>query len=90
MLLADFSTVPGFEAMGDVTHYGSKVFEKAGNPGVRLTVIMANRLPLEQQTGADLIYFNEVDKGGHFAAWEQPELFSAELRAAFKPLRQPN
>jgi pimeloyl-ACP methyl ester carboxylesterase len=35
----------------------------------------------------DLIYFNEVDKGGHFAAWEQPELFSAELRAAFKTLR---
>ena len=35
----------------------------------------------------NLIYFNEVDKGGHFAAWEQPALFSAELRAAFKPLR---
>jgi pimeloyl-ACP methyl ester carboxylesterase len=35
----------------------------------------------------NLIYFNEVDKGGHFAAWEQPELFSAELRAAFKSLR---
>jgi len=35
----------------------------------------------------DLIYFHEVDKGGHFAAWEQPELFSAELRAAFKSLR---
>jgi len=34
-----------------------------------------------------LAYFNEVDKGGHFAAWEQPELFSAELRAAFRPLR---
>jgi pimeloyl-ACP methyl ester carboxylesterase len=34
-----------------------------------------------------LIYFNEVDKGGHYAAWEQPELFSSELRAAFKPLR---
>jgi pimeloyl-ACP methyl ester carboxylesterase len=34
-----------------------------------------------------LIYFHEVDKGGHFAAWEQPELFSAELRAAFKSLR---
>jgi len=33
------------------------------------------------------IYFNEVDKGGHFAAWEEPELFSAELRAAFQPLR---
>ena len=36
----------------------------------------------------NLIYFNEVDKGGHFAAWEQPELFSAELRAAFRPLRK--
>ena len=35
----------------------------------------------------NLIYFNEVDKGGHFAAWEQPELFAAELRAAFRPLR---
>jgi pimeloyl-ACP methyl ester carboxylesterase len=35
-----------------------------------------------------LIYFHQADKGGHFAAWEQPELFSAELRAAFRPLRQ--
>jgi pimeloyl-ACP methyl ester carboxylesterase len=37
----------------------------------------------------NLIYFNEVDRGGHFAAWEQPELFSQELRAAFRPLRTP-
>jgi pimeloyl-ACP methyl ester carboxylesterase len=36
----------------------------------------------------NLIYFHEVDKGGHFAAWEQPELFSAELRAAFRSLRE--
>ncbi len=35
----------------------------------------------------NLIYFHEVDKGGHFAAWEQPELFAQELRAAFAPLR---
>jgi len=34
-----------------------------------------------------LIYFNEVDKGGHFAAWEQPELFASELRAAFRSVR---
>ena len=34
-----------------------------------------------------LIYFNKVDKGGHFAAWEQPELFAAEIRAAFRSLR---
>ena len=38
----------------------------------------------------NLTYFHEVDKGGHFAAWEQPELFSAELRAAFRPLRKSN
>jgi pimeloyl-ACP methyl ester carboxylesterase len=35
----------------------------------------------------NLTYFHKVDKGGHFAAWEQPELYSAELRAAFRPLR---
>jgi pimeloyl-ACP methyl ester carboxylesterase len=34
-----------------------------------------------------LAYFNEVDRGGHFAAWEQPALFASELRAAFEPLR---
>ncbi len=34
-----------------------------------------------------LIYFNEVDKGGHFAAREQPELFTEEIRAAFRSLR---
>jgi pimeloyl-ACP methyl ester carboxylesterase len=35
----------------------------------------------------NLIYFNEADEGGHFAAWEQPDLFAAELRAAFRSLR---
>jgi pimeloyl-ACP methyl ester carboxylesterase len=35
----------------------------------------------------NVLYFNEVDKGGHFAAWEEPELFSTEIRAAFRPLR---
>jgi pimeloyl-ACP methyl ester carboxylesterase len=35
----------------------------------------------------NLIYFNEVDRGGHFAAWEQPQLFSEEVRAAFRSLR---
>ncbi|WP_112664453.1 epoxide hydrolase family protein [Microvirga flavescens] len=34
-----------------------------------------------------LIHYNRLDKGGHFAAWEQPEIFAGELRAAFKPLR---
>ena len=35
----------------------------------------------------NVTYFHEVDKGGHFAAWEEPELFSTEVRAAFRPLR---
>jgi hypothetical protein len=41
-----------------------------------------------ERTDRNLIYFHEVDKGDHFAAWEQPELFSAEARAAFRTLRQ--
>jgi pimeloyl-ACP methyl ester carboxylesterase len=34
-----------------------------------------------------LVYYNKVDKGGHYAAWEQPQLFSEEVRAGFRPLR---
>jgi pimeloyl-ACP methyl ester carboxylesterase len=34
-----------------------------------------------------LIYYNKVPKGGHFAAWEQPQLYSQEVRAGFRPLR---
>jgi len=41
-----------------------------------------------QKAYRNLIYFHAVDKGGHFAAWEQPALFAAEIRAAFRPLRQ--
>jgi pimeloyl-ACP methyl ester carboxylesterase len=35
----------------------------------------------------NLVYFNQAEKGGHFAAWEQPQVFAEELRAAFRPLR---
>jgi len=34
-----------------------------------------------------LIYYNRLDTGGHFAAWEQPDLFVAEVRAGFRALR---
>jgi pimeloyl-ACP methyl ester carboxylesterase len=44
-------------------------------------------LRVTDQAYPNLIYFNEVAKGGHFAAWEQPHLFSAEIRAAFRSLR---
>jgi pimeloyl-ACP methyl ester carboxylesterase len=40
-----------------------------------------------ERTFSNLVYFNEVDKGGHFAAWEQPKLLAQEVRAAFKSLR---
>jgi pimeloyl-ACP methyl ester carboxylesterase len=40
-----------------------------------------------EQAYPNLTYFNEVDRGGHFAAWEEPELFSSEVRAAFRSLR---
>jgi pimeloyl-ACP methyl ester carboxylesterase len=40
-----------------------------------------------EESYPNVIYFNEVDKGGHFAAWEEPELFSKEIRAAFASLR---
>ena len=39
------------------------------------------------QAYPNLIHFNRLEKGGHFAAWEQPELFSQEMRAAFRSLR---
>jgi pimeloyl-ACP methyl ester carboxylesterase len=40
-----------------------------------------------ERTFKNLIYFNKVDKGGHFAGWEQPQLLAQELRAAFRQLR---
>ena len=40
-----------------------------------------------EQAYHNLIYFNEAERGGHFAAWEQPQLFAEELRAAFRTLR---
>jgi pimeloyl-ACP methyl ester carboxylesterase len=40
-----------------------------------------------EQAYPNLIHYNKVDKGGHFAAWEQPELYASELRAGFRSLR---
>ncbi len=41
-----------------------------------------------EQAYPKLIYYNKLDKGGHFAAWEPPRLSSEELRAGFRPLRK--
>ena len=40
-----------------------------------------------EQAYPNLIHYNKVEKGGHFAAWEQPELFCDEVRAGFRSLR---
>jgi pimeloyl-ACP methyl ester carboxylesterase len=49
-------------------------------------IFRAPRSWVEKAYG-NLTYFNEVDKGGHFAAWEEPQIFAEEMRAAFRPLR---
>ena len=41
----------------------------------------------ERAYPGNLIHYNKLDRGGHFAAWEQPDLFTAEMRAAFRSLR---
>jgi pimeloyl-ACP methyl ester carboxylesterase len=54
--------------------------------------LAAAPLPGPAQLGREvvpnLVRFNEVAKGGHFVAWEEPELFVAEMRAAFSSLRE--
>ena len=41
----------------------------------------------ERAYPGNLIHYNQLDRGGHFAAWEQPDLFTAEMRASFRTLR---
>ena len=45
------------------------------------------RVEISDKELGDLLSFNQVDRGGHFAAWEQPTRFSAELHTAFRTLR---
>lgn len=93
MLVADFSNVPGFHAMGQATHVAAQAFQSAHDPTVRLTVVLANRASLKQQTGADLIHFNErcrsfvmveykameqVSDGAEFR-WRDKDQFTEEL-----------
>lgn len=58
MLEVDFGGMPGF-SFERGTHVASRLFVSKDDPSLRLTVIMANREPLEEQTGTDLVYFNE-------------------------------
>jgi pimeloyl-ACP methyl ester carboxylesterase len=77
--------------------YGAPALAKAGQapPAVSIPVGFTTfpgeiwRTPRSwaEKSYPTLVYFNEVDKGGHFAAWEEPELFSQEMRATFESLR---
>jgi len=60
-LVHDYSDVPGFEFVKQY-QFAAREFLARSDPSVRLKVVMANRLPLEKQTGADLIYYNETYK----------------------------
>jgi len=72
----------------DITHK-----PKAGEVSIPAAVSRFPReiIPLPrswaERAYPNLVYFNELDRGGHFAAWEQPELFAGEMRAAFRSLR---
>ena len=79
------------QLIGDTQAWLSLVDRYGGN-GLALKTVFPDELYQAPRTWVEqvypnLVYFNEVDKGGHFAAWEKPELFSAELRAAFRSLR---
>jgi pimeloyl-ACP methyl ester carboxylesterase len=63
-------------------------FSGQPEPGTDLAQRSDGQRSWAERAYPNLIYFNEVDKGGHFAAWEQPQLFTEELRAAFWSLRQ--
>ncbi|WP_456783865.1 hypothetical protein [Bradyrhizobium sp. USDA 4516] len=60
MLHADITELPGFAVIREQPYLAARTFQANDNPDVRVTILMANRLPLEQQTGADLIYFNSA------------------------------
>ena len=65
---------------------------KGGNIPVAVSVFPGEQyeapLSWTKRAYPNLIHYNKLDKGGHFAAWEEPQLFAAELRAAFRSLRQ--
>jgi hypothetical protein len=100
MLHADMMSLPGFEAIRDAPYVASRTFQSESNPDVRVTVVMANRLPLEEQTGADLIYYNEryrsfvmvqykaLEKGEkeHEFRWKDGDQFTDEIQRMDKLL----
>jgi pimeloyl-ACP methyl ester carboxylesterase len=82
-------------AISSARLYWENKFSFFGFKGVSIPVAVSvfpdelyqSPLTWTKQAYPKLMYYNKVHKGGHFAAWEQPELFTAELCAGFKSLR---
>ena len=84
MMLTDFSTIPGFAEVRSATHYAAHTFQGRRDRSNRVTIIMANRLPLEQQTGADLIYFHEKYRSFVMVQYKAMERESGEEKFRWK------
>lgn len=80
MVQSDWNRVPGFDRVRDLTH-GSVVFE---NEFTRLTVTIANHLPLEEQLGVDLIYYNETFNSFVMVQYKAMEQIDEEDQAVFR------
>jgi len=88
MIVNDLMNVPGYEFIKTIPNASAAVFK---NEGKRLTVILANRLPLEQQTGTDLIYYNETYKAFvmvQYKAMEKHNTLGAVFRHPEKQLTE--
>ena len=81
VLISDYSEMPGFQAIKQYP-FAAREFQATDDPSIRLKVIMANRLPLEEQTGADLIYYNETFKS--FVMVQYKSMDQGAKRAEFR------
>jgi pimeloyl-ACP methyl ester carboxylesterase len=72
------------DSPADLTAFMLDHGDGTGQPGL---VGQAPRSWAERAYPKNLIHYNKLGRGGHFAAWEQPDLFAAEMRAAFRSLR---
>jgi hypothetical protein len=84
VLISDLSSLPGFEPICNLP-FAARVFESTSDPSVHLTVVMANRLPLEEQTGADLIYYNEAYKSFVLVQYKMMEKGEEEGEFRWRP-----
>lgn len=88
MVVNDLQNLPGFEVIKTYP-YGAAVFESEAS-SERLTVILANRLPLEEQTGTDLIYFNETYQSFVMVQYKAMEREDRRVGPAEAVYRLPN